>query len=275
MMSDNRESRGVDKPILHVVFGHSAAGTLRQALAKIRSPDQVVPLPDSLSFGPIDAPCWPDARGTGISEMLGISNWAEVVAESVPFLAASCSPSVHPIAWMTRRSAIDYAGFLWWLFELDDRPCSLIDLTSMTVPHGTTGEPCLISGTGILNADQMIGFLDRSVPLDEDDRQRYQSRWKTLVSENAPLRLIEKGELISAPIDYFDSLLLRLARPEWQKMALIIGQALVEFSDSDMHQTGDLLLHSRLCDLAEQGLLEWQGNLSVMRDCELRLPAHA
>ena len=45
-----------DKTTLHVVFTMSAAGTIRQAFAKIGCADRVIGFMDNLSFGPIDAP---------------------------------------------------------------------------------------------------------------------------------------------------------------------------------------------------------------------------
>jgi len=80
------------------------------------------------------------------------------------------------------------------------------------------------------------------------------------------------GALTSVPLDHFDADLLRHATAEWQKMALIVGTVLREFADNGLYQAGDIVLHARLADLAEAGVLEWRGDLDHMTACELRLP---
>ena len=44
------------KPMLHIVFGESAAGTLRLALRQAGRDDTVSSFYDNLSFGPINPP---------------------------------------------------------------------------------------------------------------------------------------------------------------------------------------------------------------------------
>ena len=47
---------GIRKPMLHIVFGESAAGTLRLALRQANRDDEVLSFNDDLSFGPINPP---------------------------------------------------------------------------------------------------------------------------------------------------------------------------------------------------------------------------
>ena len=78
---------------------------------------------------------------------------------------------------------------------------------------------------------------------------------------------------MSAQLSHFDDLLLSCASSGWRKMSLLIGQALTRSRKDDLHQTNDTVLHSRLCELAEMGALEWRGDLHSTQKCELRLPA--
>jgi hypothetical protein len=97
--------------------------------------------------------------------------------------------------------------------------------------------------------------------------------WRVLASENAPLRIIRDGRLASAPLTFFDDLILGIASHEWQPMALIVGAAMCDSVDQEgLYQVGDFLLASRARTLAKSGALEWRGDLSVMRGCEIRLP---
>jgi hypothetical protein len=99
--------------------------------------------------------------------------------------------------------------------------------------------------------------------------------WQQLCTENAALRVIEKGRLVSKNIDFFDSALVRLATPKWQKMAAIVAELLVEFYDAELYQTGDLVLNARLAALADDGALEWRGEALNILHCEVRLPGNA
>lgn len=58
---------------------------------------------------------------------------------------------------------------------------------------------------------------------------------------------------------------------DWYKMARIIGSTLGQFYETGPFQTGELVLWARLRSLAQDGTLEWRGDLEDMHYCELRL----
>jgi hypothetical protein len=242
-------------PEYHVVFSPSAAGTLKRALAQAGRPDEVLCPFDNFSFGPIatdDA----DLRARWVEEALGYTGWQGETDRAAAFLDAVASRVGPATAWMSRRDTCSHAGFLWFLSHVGDAPIAVIEAEYLP---GVTVEG-------------MIDLLHGAVPLSEEDRTRHRVRWQQLKGENAPLRVIDGDELVSAPIDYFDETLLRHARPEWRKMARIVGETLVGFHDTGLYQTDDLVLGARLADLAETGRLEWQGDLTEMPHGELRLP---
>jgi len=241
---------------LHVTFSPSAAGTLKQTLLMAARPDQVVCPFDDFSFGPIatdDA----DIRVRWVEKELGYTGWDDVTEKSSTFLAAFDALTSPVTAWVSRRETMTYAGFLWWLSHVGDMPVSIIEVAELS----------------ITNAESMANFLGQAVPLSTKDRASYQARWEQLKIEDAPLRVINGENLVSAHIEYFDDSLLSHATFEWQKMAKIVAATLVEFYDTGVNQTSNLVLGARLVDLVEAGKLEWQGDLSHMRRCELRLPS--
>lgn len=243
------------QPQFHVVFGCSAAGTLKQALETVGRSDKVLGLMDYYSFGPIaddDA----EKRKKWVEEELGYTGWDDITDQSAEFLARSLSYQGPITLWVSRDVASDQAGFLWWLSHAGDRSVSIVEAS------------CL----GILSELQMLPMLDTGIPLSDELRTSYEALWTRLQADNADLRVLEAGKLVSAPITYFDDQLLGHATPHWQKMARIVGLTLSDFADAEVYQTGDLVLGARLADLAEEGKLEWRGDLSSMRQCELRLP---
>ena len=98
-------------PTLHIVFNPSAAAELQHgALQQADRDERVVSLFDCLSFGPINPPD-PDLRRKWVEEELGYSGWEAVVGETTSFWPEALSTSYRRIAWLSRRSAREYAGF--------------------------------------------------------------------------------------------------------------------------------------------------------------------
>ena len=259
--------------LLHVTFGSSPAGTLRQLLRKQGRSDRVAGLDDDFSFGPIAGKL--EARAGWLDEVLGIPEWSGWV-DSVPkCVELSRSPELTPVAWFSRRCAQTYAGFLWWLSQLGDRPCRIIDVTDLTI-RGHNGRDYRAISPSMLNQEQMLAIIDSHVPLGPEERAGYRALWRQLLVENAPLRVIdEQLSLASAPITYFDGVLLDCATAEWRKISRVVGEAMASSLADDIRQTGDLVLFPRAYELVEQGALEWRGDLSDVRKCEVRLPGAA
>jgi len=247
----------MSEPKLHVMFSPSAAATLRQALSETDRQDEVVCLFDNFSFGPIasdDA----DTRIRWVEEHLGYSEADEITGQSASFLEVFENRKLPVTAWLSTNHAMIYAGFLWWLSHIREVPVFVIEADDLN----------------ITNSEGMAKLLDQEILLSAEMSQFYQILWKKLRIENAPLRVINGGEMVSAQMDYFDSHLLSHATSEWQKMSRIVGHTMGDFFDAGIYQTGDLVLGARLADLAEASKLEWRGDLSHMQRCELRLPAN-
>lgn len=56
-------------------------------------------------------------------------------------------------------------------------------------------------------AEEFAGFLSYEKILTEDEFRMYAQNWTDLVSENAPLRAVISGQLISVPEDFYDFLI--------------------------------------------------------------------
>jgi len=141
--------------IVHVVFTPSGAGCLRQALKSARRDDEVVAFFDNLSFGPINPP---DAsRAKWVESELGWTEWEVVDSHSESFWREALSSDRRRVAWLSRRSTMEYAGFLEWLWRLGDIPCEVVDLTDVTVSHrpehGPPRPPRLAISLGVLPHD--------------------------------------------------------------------------------------------------------------------------
>jgi Protein of unknown function/Domain of unknown function (DUF1835) len=263
---------------LHIVFGSSAGGSLREALRSMKRDDRVVALDDDLSFGPIN-PAEPKARAAWMEQELGYDIDEVFSGQAERFWSEALVPADRRIAWMSRRSARDYAGFLEWLWRLGDQACDIVDLTEARFPDRcANGRPAYLSlviSSGILDPDQIVamGLIDHAVPLGSSARHEYREIWQKLRAENAPLRVLSEVGFTSAPITFYDEELLSYAVPTWHKVARIVGEALA--NQEEIHRCGDLLLAARVRTLANAGRLEAKGNPLKIRFSEVRLPAAA
>ena len=263
---------------LHVVFRPSGAGSLRQALEDAGRDDQVVSAFDDLSFGPINPPDLP-LRSKWVENELGWTGWDGLARDSEAFWREALSRGPRKVAWLSRRSAMEYAGFLEWLWRTGDAPCEVVDLSEVMISHHPGHDlprpPVLAVSLGTLNPDA-IGrdkLWDLAKPLRQATRGQYRELWQQLRTENAPLRVTDGAKLVSAPISTFDRRLMSYATNDWQKTARIVGMTLSSQMDDDLIQAGDMFLAARIDAIVESGGLEIQGKSALeIHNSLVRLP---
>ena len=265
------------RAVLHFVFTLSGAGCLNQALKAAGRDDQVIIFFDDLSFGPINPPD-SSLRAKWVEDELGRTGWDDITAQSERFWRGAPFPDHRMVAWLSRRSAMEYAGFLEWAWRMRNAPYDVVDLSNVKISHrpehGPPRPPALAMSVGMLHPATISRdrLWELAEPLQQSARERYRDLWQQLRSENAPLRVVDGDELVSAPISFFDSLLMSFVTNDWQKVARIVGQALVVPMDDCIIGPGDPFLVARVNALVESGRLESRGkSASEMQASEVRL----
>jgi hypothetical protein len=129
--------------------------------------------------------------------------------------------------------------------------------------HTEEGEPQQRSAMslGMLSPDRICedNLWDLAEPLETTAREQHLDVWRKLRLENAPLRVLDGDRLVSAPISFFDSMLMSFVTEDWQRVARIIGQSLVSSADDSLVAIDDILLRARVNALVECGRLEIRG----------------
>jgi hypothetical protein len=128
---------------------------------------------------------------------------------------------------------------------------------------------------GMLDHDTIRNndLWDLAEPLQMTARGRYLDLWRQLRLENAPLRVIDGDKLVSAPIEFFDSLLLSYVTANWQKVARVVGKALTDQTMDSVFQVCDIVLAARINALVKSRVLEFKGwDPFAIRFSEIRLP---
>lgn len=263
----------------HFVFSGSFAGSLLKALETAAPGDKVFCLQDDLGFGPINPPD-PAMRRDWTRDELQFdfdpSDWP--VGQTDDFWKIALSETEHRIVWVSKRVAREYAGFLEWVWRLEDAPYDVVEFDQAEVtyrrPDGATRQSRAI-GLALLPHYHLEAerYWDGAAPLNPAARERYRAIWTKLRSENAPLRVFGDRGLVSAPLSFFDEFLISCVVEDWRKVTRVLGEAISRTDDDQFIQTGELMLYARVIALAEAGRLESRGDLSQMRLGEVRLPA--
>jgi hypothetical protein len=261
----------------HFVFTLSGGGCLVRALRSARRDDQVVVTSHGFNVGPID-PSDPSARAEWLENELGRIDPKDA-ARSERSWDETRFPGHRKVAWLTRRSAVEYAGFLDWLWHRGDTPCDLVDLGKAKISypgeHGLTPPWALPTSIALLAPDTIARnrLWDLAEPLQTAERLQYRELWGQLLSENAPLRVLNGDKLVSAPISFFDKMLMSLVTEHWQKVVRIISTAMADEMEDGIIQSEDTFLSARLDALARDGRLEIRGGSARdMHVSEVRLP---
>ena len=150
-----------------------------------------------------------------------------------------------------------------WLDDLPDSRCGLLFLADLLEEKGTAFHvvelPAKITGADGVTVEyrgwgeveyQRLGtFLDRERVLSADEVAQLAERWRRLKAENAPLRVVEQGMVVSAGLDYYDARI-RAAFPERTcRVADLIGRALQGIP------MGDAFIAGRVRHFIESGEL--------------------
>lgn len=234
---------------LHIAPGDSAGGSLREAIEGAGRDEEVLRFRDDLSCGPID----PDDPAVRKAWWAQFYDMPDVTNDFETFWNRIATTEDRLVVWFGRHSASELAFFLAMADRLKDRPYDIVEVTS---------EVSTIARLGPL--------LDSERPVPTEIRTEARHHWRRLKAESAPFRVVTPTGLVSAPIDHFDSRLIKKATTEWQRMNLIVHEVL--FSFDPYRQVGDLMLLARLVALVEAGKLLADGDPWDMRSTRVRLP---
>ncbi len=259
---------------VHVACSASAAGTLRDALPLLGSTERVISLPDSLSVGPIDPPD-PEARQAWSRSTL--RNVIEVDPVEVGRAWADATAlGLHPVFWVCLRCPMEHACFLAFASRLEGRRVDIVDVTD--VAHMSAGGVRHLRTLGQLRAREIVAsrVYETRRALSFAELRAASMRWAELRRENAPLRIVKDGRLVSAPLTHYDDLLVEQASQDWEVAPRLIGRMFDKLFSVDAlagEGTGDAVLFGRMLALGESGALDVRERGPGMLDYQVRRSA--
>jgi hypothetical protein len=176
----------------------------------------------------------------GITEELD-AFWAQVIT----------APAVT--VWIGRRCAHEHAG---WREVANRRTAqlALVDTIDFEREYDCDAPAFTVLPRRDLLACRMA---DRSVAIDDLRRAELRRAWERLRADGTPLRVVEHDALVSAPITYFDDVLLRMA-DDWAQVVTVVGLAMGHaVDDKTLPQLwNDTFAVARVLDLVDAGRME-------------------
>jgi len=119
-----------------------------------------------------------------------------------------------------------------------------------------------LPAVSIMPPYQLASLLGSERQFTAQEAAEARLQWRRLRAENAPFRVVTPAGLASAPIDYFDQLLMERVTSEWRKVARVVGDTMGL----------DIVLLRRVMALIDEGKLLAEGDPWDMHACRVRLP---
>jgi Protein of unknown function/Domain of unknown function (DUF1835) len=229
---------------------------MRQALRDLGLDDEVLAFRDDLSCGPID-PDDPATRAAWWAPYYSNEDFEDIAA----FWKRLTTGDDRLVLWFSRNSAHEIAGFLACVDRLGERPYAIIDATRDRPP----------AYVSIMPPNRLAALFGSERFPTELEKTQFREHWRRLKLENAPFRIVSPQGLASAPVDYFDSFLLKRVPPGGERIARVIHEVLGLDGDP-YQQVGDIMLLVRVVALVERGKLMADGDPEDMHSTRIRLP---
>lgn len=261
--------------VVHVAWGAARADSVRQALRLQGRAERVIALTHVLDVGPIE-PFDPEARRIWFAENTRPDDdpEGEPTDPEAPWAEAT-DPGVHPVYWACLTDAAEHACFLRFASRMAGRPFDIVEVGS---DFRRPGAASPVWSLAQLRPEQMVAadLGGRRRPLTGAESDLAVARWTKLRQENAPLRIVRDGTLVSAPLTHFDDALTGFATREWELLIKLVARVIGHLDDgSDQPGQGCSyeLLFARILALGKSGALEVTGPGPGMRDFKVRRPA--
>ena len=249
-----------DTKTVHVTYGVSRADSVRDALRTQGCDARVIGLPSALNLGPINPPD-PEVRITWFRTVLRCELDNAPCEPEQPWTDAT-SPDVHPVYWVCLTDAAEQASFLEFAFRMVGRPFDIVDATGLDfVTRDGVRSPWSL---GIMRPEDIVasGLKNGRRAFSRSECDAATRAWRRLRREDAALRVIWDGHLVSAPLTHFDGVLIDQAAADWEVAARLIGRTLAHLTD-DVDPPGqgvsDIVLFGRVLALGDAGALDVRG----------------
>lgn len=157
-------------------------------------------------------------------------------------------------------SAPEELNSFYWFMSFLDKQKYYTNVSTVYIPPDYWQGKWFCRGTGMIEPGRFFEALSLEKFLSKEQIMAYADRWKQLQKENAPMRLMVSGNLVSLPEEFLDSFIYRAIDklPETFTIARLVGDTMGE---SEI-MVGDSPLFERVMHIIEKG------DLVVTEECK-------
>ena len=272
---------------VHIVVGHSFAGSLRLALGQMKDSDshQLIVLAEHYAVGPLGRLDSREGRETrrqwfwnNIAEAHEAYSSFEEESMQLVDQIAQIPPQAEFILW-AGDNASEQAGLRHAIYLLRGKPNAVSVYNACAICEKLFNRPDAFiqyRHSGEIPPDklrQALLAIDGSGRLTLDNRNSLEQEWLNLSGQKGNLRIWEHGAVTEVQEDYFDPYILEkldsLRRPGdegFLKAARLVGEAL-GYCEQNIP---DYYFEYRLRELVYAGVLDIQGVPAAMRYYSVR-----
>lgn len=244
---------------VHVVYGDSAAGSLKHYLKTNDSKDEIYAVRDELSVGPL----------ADISQRTSFIN--KLYQQTAPgeFNEGDCKDiaNFHVESW---PQAEDFSGKKVVLWHSPNAPEQLtICLAANVLENSDLCEIALTNhrATAEYAPEELGSYLGTEQRMSDQRKTELVQTWQQHVEENTPIRIWNGTAIEGVSETHYDKLLIQSCTDEYQPAARVVGDVL----GATDQVVSDTFITHRLHELITQQKIEYRGTLDSLRTFEVRL----
>ncbi len=219
--------------MIEVVFSDSEKGSMRVG----GNSKDVVHIGFSLDIGDISGGVDGNERQSVYRELWGRFDFDD--KEQEQFFQNQCKDMERlitdakegtPIRIWKSNAPYSTCGFHYVCFMLRNIDCRISVVSLPEYRQASDHEIIRHSHWGEIHAGKLYQFLPLERELSRLEKQAVSDHWQNLMKENAPLRAIVNGKLISVPDDFYDFIISKNIPDHDFIMARFIGSLLGEYN---------------------------------------------
>ncbi len=267
--------------MVHIVFEQANKEALKKSFELDPTLDgEIVVIQDDYAVGPI----------TDIYTEGGIANrlqwWKDILQDGhysgiagdghvddnkeVIQLKEKLTSNPEEIIWIwAAQNKHDVSGYYWLMSQFKDFQGRIFILYLNNLPFiNEKGNIFYPTSLFQIQPKEFVKAKKLARPITLSEFEIDPDEWTKLGNENKGIRLLEGGKkLVQKGYHYYDNELLNFISKDFMKVNKLLSQ----YYGKAKETTGDAFLLWRLKELITEGKLEMQGNMSSMKDFEVRM----
>ena len=223
--------------MIEVMFGESEAGAMKAAIRSENPENDVICLGFALDIGDIQKPVTGEYRSKLLYSLLYQKQWGadremktelkslgKTYSEELSRLRGHLDNS-EPIRIRYSSAPYSMCGLMWLCSELNG---SKSTVSAVRLPNITVNGDTAVTYSSWGEVEPTGLFLDWERVLSAAEINAYAQSWNRLKYENAPLRAVVNGSVVSVPANFYDFLIFKDLGDRPVREAQLIGKILNE-----------------------------------------------